>query len=192
MKKLILSAIMATAFLLGTNAQTVIPTDYDSSNSKVVSQTTNNNDEEVGLATVSINYYGFDGYKNYGVSWGFLKPNKIGIDVGWRGDFKKEGNFNVDLGPNYSFKLLGQDNTNLFFTLSVGPSVRIQGIEQVNDKGTTELKTKLKLDMFGNDRLTLNVGKVVLSAGYFLWSNEFKLDKENKADEFNVALGIAI
>ena len=183
---------MATAFLFGANAQTVITNDYGSPITGADGQNSNSNDdEEETLGVVNFVYYGFDGFQNYGLSDYFLNPNSIGFEFNIRMNFEDYGNYNFDLGPNYSFKLWGQDNKNLLLTAAVGPSFRMQDVPEYNSKGKVEKKTKYKFDLFANARLAFNVGHITLSAGYFLWGAEFKFEKGYKSDGFNVALGYA-
>ena len=196
MKKLFLSAMMASAFLFGANAQTVITNDYGSPITGADGQSTNNDDEEEMLGVINLVYYGFDGFQNYGLSDYFLNPNSIGYEFNIRMNFEKYGNYNVDLGPNYTFKLWGQDNKKLLLTAAVGPSFRMQNVPEISydSKGRMkeESKTKYKFDLFANARLAFNVGHFTLSAGYFLWGAEFKFEKGYKSDGFNVALGYAL
>lgn len=130
MKKFFLSAIMASMFLFGANAQTVIVNDYSSPITGADGQTITTDDEEESLVIFNLVYYGFDGFENYGFSDCFINPNSIGFDFNIRGNFEKYGNYNFDLGPNYSFKLWGKDNMKLFLTASVGPSFRMQDIPE--------------------------------------------------------------
>lgn len=195
MKKLFFSAIMATTFLLGANAQTVITNDYGTPITGADGQSITNDEEEESLGVFNLVYYGFDGFKNYGISDYFINPNGIGFDFNIRMNFEKYGNYNVDLGPNYSFKLWGKDKMKLFLSASVGPSFRIQNVPEISYDSRGNIKeessTKYKFDMFANARLTFNAGHITLSAGYFLWAAEFKFEDGYKADGFNVALGYA-
>lgn len=193
MKKIFLSAIMAIAFLMGANAQTVITNDYGSPIRGADGQSVTNDDEEETLGIVNLVYYGFDGFKNYGLSDYFLNPNGFGVDFNIRMNFEKYGNYNVDLGPNYTFKLWSSDNMKLLLTASVGPSFRMQDVPEFSydNRGNVkeESSTKYKFDMYANARLALNVSRFTVSAGYFLWAAEFKFSEGYKSDGFNVALG---
>ena len=195
MKKIFLSAFMTMAFLFGANAQTVITNDYGSPITGADGQNVSNDDEEETLGIFNLVYYGFDGFQNYGISDYWLNPNSIGFEFNIRMNFKKYGNYNIDLGPNYSFKLWGQDNKKLFLTAAVGPSFRVQDVPEIsydsNGRMKEKSKRKCKFDLFANARLAFNVGHFTLSAGYFLWGAEFKFEKGYKSDGFNVALGYA-
>lgn len=195
MKKLFLSAMMVVAFLFEANAQTVITNDYGSPITGADGQnsSTSSDDEEETLVIFNLVYYGFDGFQNYGISDYWLNPNSIGGEFNIRMNFKKYGNYNFDIGPNYSFKLWGQDNKKLLLTASVGPSLRLQDVPEIklDSKGRVkeESKSQFKFDLYANARLAFNVGHFTLSAGYFLWGAEFKFEKGYKSDGFNVALG---
>ena len=193
MKKFFLSAIMVSMFLFGANAQTVIVNDYSSPITGADGQTITTDDEEESLGIINLVYYGFDGFENYGISDYFINPNSIGFEFNIRANFEKYGNYNFDLGPNYSFKLWGKDNMKLFLTASVGPSFRMQDIPEFSYTSNGNLKeersTKYKFDLYANARLAFNAGHFNISAGFFLWAAEFKFDKEYKADGFNIALG---
>ena len=191
-KQLFCSVLLATMFLCGTNAQTVITNDYGSpiigtDNQKV----SNYDDEEESLTVINLVYYGFDGASNYGLSDYFINPNNIGFEFNIRMNFKQYGNYNVDLGPNYSFKLWGQDNKRLFLTAAIGPSFRVQNVPKLSSSGSIEEETQYKFDLFANIRLSFNINNITISAGYFLWGAEFKLSDGYAANGFNVALGFS-
>lgn len=187
MKKLFISAFMAMAFCIASNAQTVVSNNYGSPITGANEQSMDDDDET--LSIFNLVYYGFDGGSNYGFSDYWINPNNIGFEFNIRMNFEKYGNYNVDLGPNYSFKIWGQDNKKLLLTAAVGPSFRMQDVPEINDNGKIEDKTKYKFDLFANARLTFNVNHINISAGYFLWGAEFKLSKGYRADGFNIALG---
>lgn len=195
MKKLFFSAFMALAFCIGSNAQTVITNNYGSPISGADGQSINDDDDDEALGVVNLVYYGFDGFSNYGLSDYMINPNKVGFDLNLRANFEKYGNYNVDFGPNYSFKIWGQDGKRLFLTAAVGPSFRMQDVAEisVDNKGKMheDSKTQYKFDLFANARLTFNANRFTISAGYFIWGAEFKLSEGNKADGFNIALGYA-
>lgn len=195
MKRFYLTVLVATVFLLGANAQTVIKNDYSTSESSAEDQNTSKEAEEESIVSMNLVYYGFDDYSNYGLSDYFINPNGVGMDLNIRMNFKEYGNYSFELGPNYSFKLWGQNKTKLFLTAAVGPSVRMADALKIttDSKGKVhkESVTKVKFDMFANVRLTFNAGRLVLSAGYFMWSPEFKFGEKSRMDGFNVALGYA-
>lgn len=193
MKKIFISAFMALVFGIAGNAQTVITNDYSSPITGADGQNVNSDDEDETIGAINFVYYGFDGFQNYGLSDYILNPNGIGFDFNLRANFEKYGNYNVEIGPNYSFKLWEQDGKKLLLTAAVGPSFRIQDVVELSydKKGNVkeDSETKYKFDLFANARLAFNTGKFVLSAGYFIWGAEFKLSDGYKADGFNVALG---
>ena len=184
MKKLFLLTFLATSFLVGTSAQTVITNDYGS-------PITGANDQTLGI--FNLVYYGFEGRSNYGISDYFLNPNKFGFEFNIRMNFEKYGNYNFDIGPNYSFQVWGEGDKKLLITVAAGPSIRMQDVAEykTDKKGNykEEKKTKIKFDGFANARLAFNVGRFTISGGYFFWAPEFKFGKDEKADGFNVALG---
>ncbi|MCR4810303.1 MAG: hypothetical protein K5896_10675 [Prevotella sp.] len=193
MKKLFLTAILATTFLWGANAQTVISNDYGSPITGADNQNINDIDDDETMGVFNLVYYDFDGGENYGISDYFLNPNAMGFEFNIRLNFEKYGNYNVDLGPNYSIKLWGQDDKKLLLTAAAGPSFRMQDVPKYSQGKNGNLKeeseTKYKFDLFANARLSFKAGHFMLSAGYFIWGAEFKLSKGYKADGFNFALG---
>ena len=192
MKKFCLTVLIATVFLLGANAQTIIKNDYSTSESSATVEVKKDNKEET-IGAFNLVYYGFDGLSNYGVSDYWLKPNGFAGEFGFRIDFKDFYNYSFDIGPNYTFKVWGKDKNKVLLTAAVGPSfcgrdvAKIKYDSQGNPKVETE--TKFKFDMFANVRLSFKVSRVLLSAGYFMWAPEFKMGGKYRADGFNVAIG---
>ena len=193
MKKLFLLAILVTLSLWNVSAQTVITNDYSSPITGADSQNVRSDDEDETIGGVNLVYYGFDGFQNYGISLYSLNPNGLGFEWGIRANFEKYGNYNTDLGLNYSFKLWEQDGKKLLLTAAIGPSIRMQSVPEYSYDNRGNMResseTKYKFDLFANARLTFNTGRLLLSAGYFIWGAEFKLSDGYKADGFNVALG---
>ena len=86
MKRLLFTAVMATAFFFGTNAQTVINNDYSSpitgADGQSVSQSSDEESESWSYGAVG--FYSFDGFENWGLTYGGINPNGIGIDFALR------------------------------------------------------------------------------------------------------------
>ena len=178
MKKLIISLLMAASALL-VNAQTVIRSDYSSSPTKAESVKESNNDYETFFPAQFV-FLTFDGGNNYGIAVSQYTPNGIGFDWLTRASFKKYGNFNMDLAVNYSFLLSQNDDLSLFLTASIGPSFRMQDVQEYDFYAQKEKdKTKYYIDGVINPRLLLKYKKLTLSAGYFYWAPQFKFSKKD-------------
>lgn len=193
MKRLFLSALVATVFLMGTNAQNVIKNDYSSPITGADGQSTTSSDDEAeSFGYAGIMYYGFDGFDNWGIFYGITSPNGLGLDAGLRAQFKSHGNFNGDVLLNYSFGLWSQNNNQVLLTLAAGPSIRTYDeIEGVDNKGKLKYKSgKTAFDGIINPRLTIKFGKIVVTGGYFYWAPKFKFSKDDGATGgFNIGLG---
>lgn len=198
MKKTLLMAIVAVAFGLNANAQTVINNNYGSPIQSANGQTAtvDDSDESEAISSFNLVYYGHKGFSNYGFTDYFLNPNGLGFDFGLRTNFKKNSNFNVDLGINYAFQLLKNGDLKLFFVPSIGPSLRLQSYEEFNynsktGKTTTKSKTGFYCDLFFNPRITINYGHIMITGGYYMWAPKFKFEDGYLNHGFNVALGWA-
>lgn len=194
MKKLLLSAIMATVFLLGTNAQTVITNDYGSPITGADGQDASQNKEEEkeSFGAIGLMFYSFDGFENYGLFATHINPNGVGMDFALRANFKDHGNFNADILINYSFDLWSQNSNQLLLTLAAGPSLRTQDqLKGIDSRGKLEYdEGKFFVDCIINPRITVKFGKFVLTGGYFYWAPKFKFTKKDGATGgFNVGLG---
>ena len=176
MKNFILTIFLSLTCLLNANAQN-----------------TSNSDDE-GFGTIGLMYYGFDGFENYGVYYGGSVPNKVSFEMGVRHLFEKHGHFNMDIMLNYSFGLWSQDSNKLLLTINAGPSVRNYQEPTGNSiGGNDQYKDKYSVDGVFNPRITLKLGKISLTGGYFFWAPKFKFDKKNGAQNgFNVGLGYVI
>ena len=191
--------MMVAASFFGANAQTVVSDEMEALINGTSEQSTTVTpvnpvtstvaDEEENRVFYSFVYYGFDGFQNYGISDYFYSPNGLGFDFNIRMNFKKYGNYNVDLMPNYSIQLFGNDYIKLLVTLSAGGSFRIQDVPEYTSNGKLKDKTQFKFDFVTNPRLTFIFGDFTVSSGYFIWGQEFKLSKANRATGFNVSLG---
>lgn len=159
------------------------------------SESTDTSKKEEMLGIYNLAYYNFSdvvGKCNYGISTYFLRPNGIGGEFNIRLTFKKYGNYSVDLGPNYTFKLWGNDNSKLLFTVAAGPSIRKQEVLKYSSSYREETKDRWYVDLFINPRIGFNYKGVVISGGYFLWTHKFKFGKDERIDGFNVALGCTL
>ena len=190
MKKIFSVAILTIAFGLTANAQTVITNDYGSQTSASSTQRFSDDDETEAFSWAGVSYYSFDGFENWGIDAHNVTPNGLGMDFGARINFEKNGNFNWDLGFNYSFGLWNNNDMNLLLTLAAGPSFRSQTVSEYNEKnGKIEEKSKFYIDCFINPRLSFKASKFVVTAGYYFWAPKFKFGKDYKADGFNVGVG---
>ena len=61
----------------------------------------------------------FDGFDNYGIVDHWINPNRIGGEFGIRASFEDHGNYNVDLGINYSFELTNKNDFSAYLILAV-------------------------------------------------------------------------
>ena len=196
MKRLLFTAVMATAFFFGTSAQTVINNDYSSpitgADGQGVSQSSG--DEAESYSYGAVGFYSFDGFENWGIAYGGINPNGIGLDFAFRMNFKEHGNFNVDVLLNYSVGLVSNGSTQVALTFALGPSFRTQDeLKGVNSKGNLEWENgKFFCDGVVNPRLSVKLGKLALSAGYFYWAPKFKFSKDDGATGgFNCSLGLS-
>ena len=196
MKRLLFTAVMATVFFFGTSAQTVINNDYSSpitgADGQGVSQSSD--DEAESYSYGAVGFYSFDGFENWGIAYGGINPNGIGLDFAFRMNFKEHGNFNVDVLLNYSVGLVSNGSTQVALTFALGPSFRTQDeLKGVNSKGNLEWENgKFFCDGVVNPRLSVKLGKLALSAGYFYWAPKFKFSKDDGATGgFNCSLGLS-
>lgn len=151
--------------------------------SKENATSTSKSSLEETVNSFNIVYYSFDGLKNYGLSGCLLRANNLSYEFNSRGSFEKYSNTNVDLGLNYSFLLLEQESMRLFFTLSIGPSIRMQSVPdpkyiEKTGKVIEGSKEKWYIDAYSNPRLIFQYKKVLLSLGVFFWAPDLKLDKD--------------
>lgn len=141
------------------------------------SNTATQSEDDSDVSNAGINYYSFDGFENWGINADYMSLNKFGGGFAVRMNFKDHGNINVDLGINYSIKLYKGENTTIFLTPSIGPSLRMQDqltLKEKNGKIQEEWKEKFLFDGYAQARLYLTYQRVGISAGYFAWAPEFK------------------
>ena len=136
---------------------------------------------------------------NFGASWNRygMTPQGIGIEFNVRSSFKKYGNSNADLGVNYLYPLWEKDNNRLFLIGALGPSVRGQKVPYFTYNAATGYMTELMdfkvfLDLFANARVMVAFNKFRVSAGVFLWSAQFKFNKDFTNIGFSASLGYDI
>ena len=150
------------------------------------------------LGGFNFSFYTFKGGNNFGFSGYIMRSNNVGGEFSIRSNFKLHGNFNFDLGINYSFELWRQDKCRLFFVVAAGPSFRCQDVLDKLDVTETaygtvidksKYKTKFYCDFYFNPRLAFNVGKFNLSAGYFLWAGEWKFSDGAALHGFQASIG---
>lgn len=181
MKKLFISLFMAASALLVNAQTTVIRSDYSSSQTRVETVKESNNDYEI-FSPAQFLFLTFDGGNNYGISMSQYTPNGIGFDWNMRAEFKEYGNYNTDLAVNYTFPLSQNDDLFLYLTVSIGPSLRMQDVEEVDfETLKKEYKQKYFIDGVMNPRLVMKYKKFTLSAGYFYWAPQFKFSKDDGA-----------
>lgn len=138
------------------------------------------------ITNYGLMYWGFDGYENYGFFSESIAYNNIGVEMAGRTKFEKHSNFNWELGLNYSLGLFRQDNSALMLTASFSPlSVRSQ--EEYNYKSGKN-STKTYLDAYYSIRLSLKLGCVALTGGYFYWAPKWEFGKDYKMDGFCIGL----
>ena len=184
MKKILFSALIGLAFCFSANAQIVVSNNYDSPISGDAVAEEEDDDLEFGL--IGVGYYSFDGIENWGLNFARINPNGLGWEMGFRLAFEEHGNYNYEMGINYSFKLLSQDSTKAFLTLALGPSFRSS--DQYNiEKNTWESKSKV--DAYANARLAARFNRFYAAVGYYLWAVEFKIDGDYRGDGLNLTLG---
>ena len=190
MKTVILSVAMMVAGFSFAKAQ-VVSNNYDT---PVTQETTT--EEENGKETFSYVGFGFEsfdsygGFENYGLAMHALTPNGFGMDFNLRASLEDHGNYNVDLGANYSFKLWGNDDSKLLATLALGPSFRLQDqFQGFDDQDKEKYKEKFFVDLYINPRVSFRYKRVVVSAGYFFWAAKFKFSKDYRANGFSATLG---
>lgn len=185
MKKILFSALMVLAFCFSANAQIVVSNNYDSPISGDAVAEEEDDDLEFGL--IGVGYYSFDGFDNWGLTFSRINPNGLGMELGFRMNFEEHGNFNSDLGINYSFKLLNENSTKVFLTLAAGPSLRTQ--DQYNFEKNQWDTGKFFFDAFVNARIAARFDRFYVAAGYYLWAPKLKFSSDYKADGFNLTLG---
>lgn len=192
MKKLFISLFMAASALL-VNAQTVIRSDYSTPTSN--EEISEEKYYEKKYIT-SVNHYLDFGKFNLSVRGLFLNPNSFGFEFGWIGvdagevddiDFSSQM---FDIGANYTYLLSKGENTSLYLTLGLGPSLGFYTATAFDKKELeSKSKTKTYIDGYFNPNLVFMYKKFYLSLGYYYRAPQFKFSKKDGADGY-LALGI--
>lgn len=186
MKKILISALTMLSFCFSANAQTVISNNYEGSPITSSTETTESDDDESFLP-YAVSYYSFDGFENWGIGFQAINPNKFGMEMGIRMNFEEHGNYNIDLGLNYSFKLFSSGETKGFLVLAAGPSFRLQDQYDIEDD---EWDTgKFFFDGFATGRINICHKRLTVGAGYYVWGPKFKFGSDYRADGFTLSLG---
>lgn len=158
-------------------------------------------------AFVGLSYYGFDGFKNWGLTVQGIKHNGVFGELALRANFDDHGNYNVDLGINYSYAVLSSDDVKIYLTAAVGPSLRFQEVYKgsetiVNEHHSLALgdyttsytkenwENKFFVDCYLNLRATISYKCVAVSGGYYFWAPKFKFGKDYNAHGFVASVGI--
>lgn len=114
------------------------------------------------------------------LGWHVITLNGFGVDFVTRWSSTKYGNRNFDVGPNYSYKLWENEKNRLYATAAVCLSSRVQGMPDlvVTSSGKVKEETKYKyfLDFVTNARISYELRKFTLSAGFVIWAPEFKFN----------------
>lgn len=134
------------------------------------------------LSAIGLNYYSFDGFDNWGLGGYFISCNGFGMDLALRSQLKSHGNFNIDLGLNYSYQIYQKDNMHALLTLAAGPTFRTQDEPEIDYYGKITWKTgSFFCDAFITPHLTLYVNKFSITAGYYYWAPKWKFSKDDGA-----------
>lgn len=138
------------------------------------------------ITNYGLMYWGFDGYENYGVFAESTTYNNVGVEMAGRTKFEKHSNYNWELGLNYSFGIFREEKSALMLTASFCPiSVRTQ--EEYNYK-SDKYQSKTYFDAYYSLRLSLKLGCVDLTGGYFYWAPKWEFGKDYKIDGFCIGL----
>ena len=193
-----MSVIMTVTAFNFTNAQTVVTNDYTT---PVTEETIQQDlEEKSSFYVISFDYFTFKGIDNFGVSFSIIKPNTLGLKYSFRSQFKKYGNYSFDIGFNWAFQLWKQDNMALYFVPALGASMRIQSVPKMGttyDKNLKKIVQSLQdesefgVDPYFNPSLIFKYDKLVLSAGYYLWSIKAKFSDGYLKHGFQAGIGYA-
>lgn len=195
MKKVFIVSLLLAALSFCVNAQTIISNDYSTNTPSSYSYSANNDFEEDLDSTESVFsfvYQNFDGYSNYGFGDQWMTPGAIGFEFFCRASFESHGNYNIDLAPNYSFKLVRNSDLAAYLVLAAGPSFRMQDKVEIDDDWNINYKLGFFVDCTINPRLVIRYDHIVASVGYYYWAPKFKFGKDNGIGGVSVSLGWAI
>ena len=180
--------LVLSILTISVEAQQIIKNNYE-----IESESRQNDIETIKspIGSVTISYYDFDGYENWGLGGYLLRPDGFGFEWFYRSNSDRGGNSNVDIGINYSFSLVEKEDTQFLFSLGLAPSLRMQKEYDI-EEGDWSDKDSFFFDGCANLKFVFRYKRVVLSAGYNLWGPKFKFGKDYRIDGFNVAIGLAI
>ena len=187
MKKLFLSAFLATALLSGANAQTVISNDYGSPITGAAGQQVGESSEEQPLGGFDLSYQALDGGFGMGLTWVF---NSLVLNFSWlAGDtdkyIEKNEGWRAGVGFNYRHWL----SDFLYIEGQAGleyshVTVKIKGGDSESD-GNLGLFVTPRV---GIPLLTIGDAKWGIVAGYRWDFNKFKFKKEYTDDYFTIGI----
>lgn len=187
MKKLFLSAIMATTLLFGANAQTVITNDYGSPVTGADGQQVSDNDDERAKGGIDISYQAVDGGFGMGFSMVF---NYLVFNVSWiSGDtdkyIEKNEGWRAGVGLNYRHWLTDF----LYIEGQAGveyshATLKMKGGDKNSDGDFGMFVTP----RVGVPLLNIADAKWGIVAGYRWDFNKFKFSKEYTADYFTIGI----
>lgn len=182
MKKFIF-AIVASAFAIGMNAQTVVSNSNNLSNTGADRQSVNRSNDKVVISSTGLGYYSYERGETYGISFSEYQVNNFGFGVNVRSNLKFEENqnmMNVDLLLNYSFNAYTNGDIRMLVTPEIGPSF---GSRTINDKN------KLFIDAFVGVKGSVIYKKITFSLGYHLWAAKWKFGNDHKMEGIYAQLG---
>lgn len=114
------------------------------------------------------------------IGWHHISLDGFGFEYVVRFSTARYGNKNIDLGPNYSYKLWENSKNSLYATAAICISSRVQGMPdiEVSSSGKVKESTKYKyfLDMVTYARVSYELPGVTLATGFVIWAPEFKFD----------------
>lgn len=134
------------------------------------------NDRDINTCGLMLWMFSSEGetYENYGMTTEALTYNGFGVEAGFRTVFKEHGNYNIELGINYSLGLYKNEGTAVMLVGSWGPlSLRKQDTYDAN-KG--RYKMSVFLDTYVSARMTVKMGNFALTGGYIYWVPKWGVD----------------
>ena len=179
MKKLFISAFMALAFCIGSNAETISTSNAGSSISEVLSD----DSSEGSIAYAGLSYYEGSSFAlNFrGQNW-----NATGIELNFLTN-KDFDFFEVNMNLNYSFGLWKESDKIFLFTLAAGPTFTSYKVTEYDNSGKKKEKDKYCSNLIIDPYFAFKISKFTLSAGYMIEFNKWKFKQRGEA--FHVGLG---
>ena len=187
MKKLFLSAFMATAFLFGASAQTVITNDYGSPITGADGQSVSDSDDEREVGSFDLSYQAISGGFGMGITWVF---NYLVINASFlSGDtdkyIEKNEGWRAGIGANYRHWLADfiyiEGQAGVEYSHS---TIKMKGGDK-NSDGDVGLFVTPRV---GIPFLNIANTKWGIVAGYRWDFNKFKFKKENTDDYFTIGI----